>query len=148
MIRNNAHKYSISAMCAILTIPKSTYYYYANLNRKRALEKEEKELSKEIPLIFKKSRNKYGTRKTKKELAKLVHPKPISRHRIGRFMNQFGLVSNYTVAQYKPHHSMYNESSVKNELQRQFNQENRPNVLTYYQLINTYSFKLLYFLNT
>ncbi len=110
-------------MCDVLDIPKSTYYYHADLNGKCALEKEEKELSKEIPRIFKASRNNYGTRKIKKELTKLAQPKQISRRRIGRLMNKLGLVSTYTVAQYKPHHSSYNESPLKNELQRQFNQK-------------------------
>lgn len=81
-------------MCAVLNIPKSTYYYHTDLNGKRVLKKEEKELSKEIPRIFKGSRNKYGTRKIKKELVKSAHSKQISRRRIGRFMNQLGLVSN------------------------------------------------------
>lgn len=35
-------------------------------------------------------------------------------------MKGLGLVSNYTVAQYKIHKSTCNEAPVKNELQRQF----------------------------
>ena len=27
MIKANAHKYSVSAMCKVLNIPRSTYYY-------------------------------------------------------------------------------------------------------------------------
>ncbi|WP_432418800.1 IS3 family transposase [Cytobacillus spongiae] len=123
VIRNNAHKYSVSAMCDVLNIPKSTYYYHANLTGKRAQKAEDKELSKEISRIFKESRHNYGTRKIKKELAKLPDPKCISRRRIGRLMNEMGLVSNYTVAQYKPHKSTSNEAQVKNELKRQFKQE-------------------------
>ncbi|AUJ23828.1 hypothetical protein A21D_00716 [Virgibacillus dokdonensis] len=53
MIRNNAHKYSVSAMCDVLNIPKSTYYYHADLTGKRAKKAEDKELSKEIARIFK-----------------------------------------------------------------------------------------------
>ena len=59
-------------------------------------------LSKEIDRIFKSSRNNYGTRKIKKELAKLPEPKHVSRRRIGRLMQEIGL--------------------VKNELKREFNQ--------------------------
>lgn len=55
MIRNNTYNYSVSAICDVLDILKSTYYYHADLNGKRALEKEEKELPKDI-------RNNYGTR--------------------------------------------------------------------------------------
>lgn len=43
-------------MCNILDIPKSTYYYHADLSGKRTLKTEDKEISKEIALIFKESR--------------------------------------------------------------------------------------------
>jgi putative transposase len=123
VIRNNAHKYLVSAMCNVLDIPKSTYYYHADLIGKRAQKAEDKELSKEIDRIFKESRNNYGTRKIKKELEKLPEPKQVSRRRIGRLMNEMGLVSTYTVAQFKPHKSTCNEAHVRNELQRQFKQD-------------------------
>lgn len=38
-------------------------------------------------------------------------------------MSKHGLVSNYTVAQYKPVKSETNEAVVKNELQREFDQD-------------------------
>ncbi|QTB29304.1 IS3 family transposase [Lysinibacillus sphaericus] len=79
-------------------------------------------MSKEIAHIFKESRNNYGTRKIKKELSKLPEPKHVSRRRIGRLMKGLGLVSNYTVAQYKLHNSTCNEAPIKNELQGQFEQ--------------------------
>ena len=110
-------------MCGVLDIPKSTYYYHADLCRKRTLKTDDIEISKEIARIFKESRNNYGTRKIKKELSKLPEPKHVSRRRIGRLMKALGLVSNYTVAQYKLHKSTCNEAPVKNELQRQFEQE-------------------------
>ena len=37
-------------------------------------------------------------------------------------MQELGLVSNYTVAQFNPHKSSCNEAPVKNELKRVFNQ--------------------------
>src|SRR5699024_12304305 len=80
-IRNNAHKYSVSAMCDVLNIPRSTYYYHANLDNKCTLKREDEEISKEIARIFKESRNNYGTRKIKKELSKLPQPKHVSRRR-------------------------------------------------------------------
>ena len=110
-------------MCDVLNIPKSTYYYHANLSGKRTRKAEDKELSQEISRIFKESRNNYGTRKIKKELAKLPEPKHVSRRRIGRLMNEMGLVSNYTVAQFRPHKSTCNEAPIKNELERQFKQD-------------------------
>ena len=110
-------------MCDVLDIKKSTYYYQADLSGKRAAKAEDAALSKEIERIFKASRNNYGTRKIKKELTKLPEPKQVSRRRIGRLMNELGLVSNYTVAQFKPHKSSCNEAPVKNELKREFNQD-------------------------
>lgn len=110
-------------MCDVLDIPKSTYYFHVDVCGKCALKTEDKEISKEIARIFKESRNNYGTHKIKKELSKLPEPKHVSRRRIGRLMKDIGLVSNYTVAQYKPYKSTCNEAPVKNELQRQFEQE-------------------------
>ncbi|WP_373568332.1 transposase [Lysinibacillus fusiformis] len=60
-----AREYDIT----LLDIPKSMYYYHADVCGKRALKTEDKEISKEIARIFKESRNNYGTRKIKKELS-------------------------------------------------------------------------------
>jgi predicted transcriptional regulator len=84
VIKSNAHKYSISAMCKVLQVNRSTYYY----------ESQVKELTDEITLkvleIFKASRNNYGTRKIKVELKKADYI--VSRRKIGRIMKQNGLV--------------------------------------------------------
>lgn len=80
------------------------------------LRKEDQKNSIEIARIFKESRHNYGTRKIKVELAKLPFKKQISRRRIGLIMHQLGLVSNYTIAQFKPYKSTCNEASIKNEL--------------------------------
>ena len=69
--------------------------------------------------IFKDSRNNYDTRKIKKELAK--QDLKISRRRIGRIMKQEGLVSSYTVAQFKVHKTTCNEARVANLVDRKFN---------------------------
>ena len=58
MIRNNDHKYSVSAVCDVLQIPRSTYYYEA-----KERDNQEKELTKLVVEIFKNSRNIYGQRK-------------------------------------------------------------------------------------
>ena len=60
--------------------------------------------------------------KSLSDLPRLTEPKLVSRRRIGRLMQNLGLVSNYTVAQFKPHKSSCNKAPVKNELQRKFNQ--------------------------
>ena len=112
MIKNNVHKYSVSAMCSVLQISRITYYYESK-------EKADKtKLTAEIKRIFRENRNKYGTRKIKKKLDKLEWQ--VSRRRIGRIMKQEGLVSNYTVAQYKPHVDKCNESKIANVVNRQF----------------------------
>ena len=112
MITANAHKYSVSAMCRVLQVNRSTYYYEAKQTSN------DSELSSEITEIFKASRSNYGTRKIKKELMKTG--KQVSRRRIGRIMKQEGLVSNYTTAQFKPHKDTCNESKTGNVLDRQF----------------------------
>ena len=112
MIKENAHKYSVSAMCRVLQVNRSTYYYEAKQKP------DESELISEITEIFHVSRNNYGTRKIKKEL--MDAGKQVSRRRIGRIMKQEGLVSNYTTAQFKPHKDTCNESKTENVLNRQF----------------------------
>jgi putative transposase len=84
-------------MCKVLQILRSTYYYEA---KERA---SEDDLTSTIIDIFQNSRQNYGTRKIKVELKKLRHQ--ISRRRIGRIMNEQGLVSTYTIAQFKPIHT-------------------------------------------
>jgi len=100
-------------MCAVLEIPKSTYYYQA---KKR--DTNDDEITELIVQIFHDSRQIYGQRKIKKELQKLGHQ--VSRRRIGRIMKEQGLVSKYTVAQYKPTKASCNESKIDNVLNREF----------------------------
>lgn len=115
MIRQNAHKYSVSAMCKCLTIARSTYYYEA------ASKSDETELDQLISEIFHNNRDAYGSHKIKKELEKLN--KTVSRRKICKIMKRLGLISKYTVAQFKPHRDKCNEAPIKNELNRQFNDQ-------------------------
>ncbi|OLS03353.1 integrase core domain protein [Tissierella creatinophila DSM 6911] len=116
MIKSNSHKYSISAMCRVLEVNRSTYYYESKVKETTD------EITPKVIDIFKASRNNYGTRKIKVELKKLDFI--VSRRKIGRIMKQNGLVSNYTVAQHKPHVDKCNESKIANELNREFNPDN------------------------
>lgn len=77
--------------------------------------------------IFKKNRSVYGTRKIKSKLSE--QGLTISRRRIARIMKEQGLVSTYTVAQYKPHKTACNESKQANELSRQFQQSEAKRVV-------------------
>lgn len=100
-------------MCEVLGIARSTFYYIS------VKQPEDETLQKDITKVFKQIRNNYGTRKIKKELEKINLT--VSRRRIGLVMKQTGLVSNYTVAQYKPFRSKVNEEHSKNVLARNFN---------------------------
>lgn len=108
-------------MCKVLQIPRSTYYYEAKQKP------EEDSLASDIREIFRQSRNNYGTRKIKVELAKknLI----VSRRRIGRIMKKEGLVSSYTVAQFKPHVEKCNESKVENVVKSEFSSQPQYNVV-------------------
>lgn len=64
MILNNAHKYSVSAMCEVLKLAKSTYYYKSKKTLK------DNSLIEIITKIFRASQNNYGRRKIKIELTK------------------------------------------------------------------------------
>lgn len=121
MIKANTHKYSVSAMCRVLQVNRSTYYYEAKQKP------DESGLSAEITEIFRTSRNNYGTRKIKEELMKTG--KQVSRRRIGRILKQEGLVSNYTTAQFKPQKDTCNESQTANVLNRQFQGQEYRNVV-------------------
>src|SRR3954447_13826538 len=93
-------------MCKVLQIPRSTYYYEA---KERVTEDD---MTSDVIDIFHASRQNYGTRKIKIELKKrgLI----VSRRRIGRIMQEQGLVSTYTLAKFKPHTKSCNESEQKN----------------------------------
>jgi len=100
-------------MCKCLQISRSTYYYES------VIVPDKSNLEEKISQIFHDNHDVYGTRKIKQELKKLGEL--VSRRRIGRLMKKLGLISKYTVAQFKPHRQTCNEEPIKNELDRQFN---------------------------
>lgn len=108
-------------MCKVLQISRSTYYYEAKgrIN--------DTTLETTIIKIFKDSRSTYGTRKIKVELSKLGYQ--VSRRRIGRVMKVNGLVSRYTIAQFKPHIHQCNESKTANLVKRNFKHQEQFNVI-------------------
>ncbi|MCX5773001.1 MAG: IS3 family transposase [Fusobacteria bacterium] len=115
LIRYNSEKYSISAMCKLLNIPRNSYYYESNREVR-----DETELEKLIIVSFKNSRNNYGTRKIKQEMKNLGHQ--VSRRRIGRIIRELGLISNYTKAHYKVKKAKCNEECVENIVNREFSE--------------------------
>ena len=94
------------------------------MKQKRALEDD---ITSKIIEIFHLSWQNYGTRKIKVEFKKQGFI--ISRRRIGRIMREQGIVSPYTVAQFKPHSTKCNESQKQNELNRAFHQEEEMTVV-------------------
>lgn len=102
-------------MCEVLEVPRSTYYYEAKQPG------DDSDLTQTIVEIFRTSRNNYGTRKIKKELAKQDFI--VSRRKIGRIMKQEGLVSTYTTAQFRPLKDSCNESKVENIVDRNFDDQ-------------------------
>ena len=116
MIRSNAHKYSISALCQCLNIARSTYYYETKEPP------DESSLEKDIESIFNANRRAYGSRKIKVELMK--RGEQISRRKICRIMHKLGLESAYTKSKFKVHSNGCCDAPIPNELARQFdNQE-------------------------
>ncbi|MCH4891314.1 IS3 family transposase [Acidaminobacter sp. JC074] len=142
IINSNKDKYSISAMCGVLKISRSTYYY--------ELQKTETEpvidpLTKDVIRIFKANRKCYGTRRIRKALRDegII----ASRRRIGRIMKENGLISTYTVAKYKPHKPSVNEAKIENKVNREFNDHDRLNVivsdLTYVRVNGSWNYVCL-----
>lgn len=105
-------------MCNILNISRALVYY------KRKSKRIDIDLENQIIKIFKESRNNYGSRKIKVELQKLGYQ--ISLRRIGKYMDLNGLVSNYTVKQYKVHRIKCNEDKIEN---REFDREEKVDVI-------------------
>lgn len=68
LIQQNRHKDSISAMCKVLKIARSTFYYDTEVSAQNEPDRQEEEqvLKEKITEIFNKNRKVYGTRKLKK----------------------------------------------------------------------------------
>ena len=120
-------------MCKALKISGASVYYQPKARL------EDKKITEAIKEIFKASRNNYGTRKIKVELAK--RDIIVSRRRIRRIMTENALVSNYTVKQFKVQHSSVNEDEIENEVNREFDKRGVREVvvsdLTYVKVANT-----------
>ncbi len=87
MIRANAHKYSISALCKCLGIARSSYY--------ECIERpDDRETEEAVQEVYDENRGVYGQRKIKRALARKGIM--VSRRKIGKIMKIKGLVSAYT----------------------------------------------------
>ncbi|MEQ9764267.1 IS3 family transposase [Streptococcus sp. ZJ151] len=115
IITANKDKYSISAMCRWLNLPRSSYYYKATEPAS------ETELEEMVKRIFLESKSRYGARKIKKCLE--TEGFVLSRRRIRRIMKRLNLVSVYQKTSFRPCSKGKNEAPIPNLLDRQFNQE-------------------------
>jgi len=127
-------------MCKFLKVPRSLVYYQPKKVNKN------NELDNLIIKIFNDSKKNYGSRKIKIELNK-KHGLQISRRRIRRIMNLYGLVSNYTIKQFKKQKSACNNSNIPNVLDRNFNNRKLLEViisdLTYVRVANSWCYVCL-----
>lgn len=123
-------------MCKVLKVTRSLVYYEYTNKRK------DLKLENNIIKIFKESRNNYGARKIKKKLEELGCK--ISVRKIRKYMVLNGLVSNYTVKQFKVHKSKCNEEKVANIVNRKFNPETKLDVivsdLTYVNVLGRWNY--------
>lgn len=108
-------------MCKALKVSRALVYY------ERKNKREDKILEEEIVRIFKESRNNYGSRKIKVELSKIGYQ--VSLRKIRVIMKLRGLVSNYTVKQFKVYKVKCNEENKPNILNREFNREKQLEVI-------------------
>ena len=100
-------------MCKFLKVPRSLVYYQPNPISIDTT------LDNLIIKIFNDSKNNYGSRKIKVDLEKVGYI--VSLRKIRRIMKQYGLVSSYTIKQYKVRKTNCNNSYIPNIVDRQFN---------------------------
>lgn len=108
-------------MCRVLKISRNMYYYKTKEKACPSF------LVKFIKDIFDNSRESYGTRRIKFELAKLGNI--VSRRKIARIMKKNGLVSKYTLAKFKPQNGNVNEENTDNLVERKFNDQDHLQVV-------------------
>ncbi|OCG57616.1 hypothetical protein A9G41_10715 [Gilliamella sp. Nev5-1] len=110
----NQHRYSLRALCRCLQVSRNSFYYQLQLTSKKT----DKELSKKVKAVSNDNYQSYGTRRLQVALRKKSIL--LSRRRIARIMQENGLVSKYTCKKYRANTEQSNESTVSNELNREF----------------------------
>lgn len=108
-------------MCKTLKVSRALVYY------ERKNKRVDKKLEELIIKIFKESRNNYGSRKIKIKLQELGFQ--VSLRRIRKIMDLNGLVSNYTIKQFKIHKTTCNEEKIENIVNREFEREEKLDVV-------------------
>ena len=107
-------------MCRVMSVSRSGYYEWLSRPESKRSQ-EDKALKADIRDIHEKSRQSYGERRIKDDLADLG--KTVSRQRIGRLMKEEGLACK-TQRKFKATtNSNHNKPVAENLLKRDFNQE-------------------------
>ena len=101
-------------LCRCLKVTRNRIYYQRQLPQ----QPQDVVLSERVGRVFNDNYRAYGTRRLQAELRK--QGMILSRRRIGRIMAKNGWVSKYTCKKYRIHVGKSNESSVGNELNREF----------------------------
>jgi len=102
-------------MCKVLKISRSTYYHELSKAESEPLKDP---YTDDVIRVFKANRKCYGTRRIKEELE--TESKFLSRRRIAHIMAENGLISVYTIAQFKVHKSKTNNDKISNVVAREF----------------------------
>ena len=126
-------------MSKVLNISRSLVYYTYKTRKPNP------ELEQLIIKIFKDSKNNYGSRKIKVKLKELGFI--VSLRRIRKIMDKYGLVSNYTIKQFKNYKYKVNNDNIPNIVDRNFNNRNFLEViisdLTYVRVLNKWCYVCL-----
>lgn len=126
-------------MCKLLKVPRSLVYYQ---HKQVQLDSTLDNLTIKI---FYDSKKNYGSRKIKVELAKAGFI--VSLRKIRKIMKKYGLVSNYTIKQFKKSKSTCNNSAIPNIVDRNFNNRKLLEViisdLTYVRVANKWCYVCL-----
>lgn len=126
-------------MCKFLKVPRSLVYYHPKSSQV------DTSVDNLIIKLFNDSKRNYGSKKIKVELAKLDCI--VSRRRIRKIMNKYGLVSNYTIKHFKKPKSTCNNADIPNIVDRKFNNRDVLEViisdLTYVRVCNSWNYVCL-----
>mgnify|MGYP000392097961 CR=1 FL=1 len=116
-IAKHSNEFPVAVLCRFMAISRSRYYDWLNAP-KTEREQENEQLREILTALFQKRRGTYGTRRLKREYAKLGYV--VSRRRIGRLMTQAGPVCKTKKKFKATTDSKHNKPMAPNLLDRQF----------------------------
>ncbi len=116
-IRDNSQFYPVMVLCQFMKVSRSSYYDWLH-KPKTDREKDNETITEMIKEIFQKSRNTYGTRRIKKELAKKNWT--VSRRRIAKLMKKNSLLVKTRKQFVATTDSKHNKPVAPNLLDRKF----------------------------